>query len=449
VENLFAGAVVATAFVASLLWALIVPYHHAPDEAAHFNMAWFIAVHNQLPIYDQSPDIHHTTCDTDAGPCYGSYASLPPGGPLLGAALMKLQHALTGQSYDDLIFPVRLASALCIGVYVLFLYLISRALLQDRFVRLSAVMIGAFIPQVTFLGGYANDDAIGLAAGAILLYLTIALLRDGLQRRTALLTGVSLGVLALAKVNYYSVLLPFGLCALARLGREWRAGRAKRFLGLLTLASVVGAAICGWWFVRSHRLYDDPIGVSVFYRSFYAAAPGYKAYTIAGQGGTILSMLRNPATPWWQKSFVSFWGLFDHMNVLLAPEIYGWIFMGMIVSLLGLLPAGFTCVASRRGGPRDGHWRVQIWLALAGLIAVATFQSLWTSLTHAFQPQGRYLYPGLIPIVLFLAVGVHGWSSRRGYRALAFGCVALAMLCLNVHALMFVIVPTYYNWPGK
>ena len=33
--------------------------------------------------------------------------------------------------------------------------------------RLSAVMIGAFIPQVTFLGGYVNDDAIGLAAKLI------------------------------------------------------------------------------------------------------------------------------------------------------------------------------------------------------------------------------------------------------------------------------------------
>jgi hypothetical protein len=452
-ESTFAGAVVLTACLAAILWALVLPYHAAPDEAAHFNIDWFIAVHNDLPVLNQSPEVFYTFCASPEGPCYSSYASVPPGGPLLGAALMKLQHAVTGRPYAELVGAARFASVLCFAVYVVFLRLIVWRLVPDHLVRLTALMIGAFIPQVTYLGGYVNDDSIGLAAGTVLLYLGIRILQDGLDGRLALSTGIALGVLVLGKTNYYVTVLPFAPAVLARFAREWRAGRAARFIGLLALSGGVGIALCGWWIARSYRLYGDPFGVSAFYRSFYEVAPSYKEGTIAGQGGTVVSMLLDRTTPWWQYSFISFWGQFDqqYLGVNLSLVAYAIILVGALLSVGGMLMSGLRYRSTSRGLVSRDRWRGLVATGLAGLLAATIAQSLWTSLTHVFQPQGRYLFPGLVPVVLFLAVGLHGWSARREHRSVIFACVALLMLLLNVYAFMFAAVPAYgyYSATGQ
>lgn len=447
VESAFVGLVAITACLAAAVWALVVPFNGAPDELGHFRMARYVAAHSALPIYDRSPEIDHTSCASQQGPCYGSYASAPPGGPLLSAALMKVQHALTGQPYDTLNTAARFASVLCLGVYVPFLYLAARALLDDQVVRLTALVLGAFIPQVSFLAGYTNDDMIGLAAGAAALYLAILVLRDGLDRRLALLAGLDLGVLALAKLNYYSVVLAFGLCAFLRLAREWRGGTARRFLGLLMVVLLTATAVSGWWFVRGIILYHDPFGTGIYYQRFYEVAPNYRAHTLAGQGFTVVTMLQK--TPWIAWSFQSFWGLFDYMSLHLPLQVYTWIEIFVCACIGGALTAAARALLARRRITRAERWRAQIWLMLVGLVVLTIAQSLWTSLYNDFQPQGRYLYPALVPIVLLLAVGLHGFSRRRFYRTAAFGAATIALVSLNLYALMFVIVPTYYSWPGR
>ena len=245
-EPAFVAAVALTAFAAAVLWGLLIPFNAAPDEYMHFPINRSIAANGRLPLFDQSPDIPHTRCSGEGGPCVTSYAHAPPGRALLGAALLRVHHALTGSPYEELRRTPRLASALCVAAYVAFLALAARALLPDRFVRLTAVAIGAFIPQVTFLGAYTNDDTLGLAAGAATVWAGLVILRDGLDRRLAVVAGAILGLFVLSKTNYWTLAVPCALCTLLRLRGEWWGGSPRRFLGRLALTGGVAALVGGW-----------------------------------------------------------------------------------------------------------------------------------------------------------------------------------------------------------
>ncbi|GAC1507311.1 MAG: hypothetical protein NVS2B16_02340 [Chloroflexota bacterium] len=456
-EKTFAGVVIVTAFLACVLWGAILPFNAAPDEESHYNMDWYVAVHDQLPIFDRSAQIYHTTCAPN-GPCYASYASVPPGGPLLAAALMKVEHGITGTPYepfsvvntggqgtvDTLREAARGASALCVLMYVLFLYLTSRLLFSQPMVRMTAVVIGAFIPQVTFVGAYTNDDSIGMAAGTAVLYLSLRMLRDGLQWRTALATGLALGTLALAKLDYYMLFVAFAACAALRVRAEVQDRRVRAYVARLLAAAGVAALLSRWWFVRGWMLYRDPFGLAVWRRHINAAAPGYSAHTPAGQGSTIFSMLRD--TPWAQFSFDSAWATFDYMSLWFSPWVYKAIHGGVALCIGGALYAVADYLTTHHGLPARDRWRAQAWVILVSLVMIVVMQSLYHSLTDAYNPQGRYLFPALAPAVLFLAAGAQGWSSKWWGRTPAFAVVGAGMLCLNIGALVFTIAPAYHYW---
>jgi len=460
-EAVFVGLVMCAAIAMVGLWNHVILLGHGPDEVLHFNLDWYIATHQALPVLDRSPDFVRTFCDSRA--CADTYATAPVGGPLLGAALIDIQHVVTGQaywqhpphavlamvyrvidhnvssqSYDPFITAARLASALSIVVFVLFLYLTSRLLMDDRGTRLTALIIGAFIPQVTFLGGYVNDDSFGLAAGAAVLYASGLLLRDGLRRGTALAVGASLGCLALSKENYYAVILVFALCAALRLRREWRRRTARRFIGLLTLGTALGALLSGWWFVRNALLYSDALGLTATGRAMDAISPGYSIHhSLAAQHYTILDLLRR--TLWVRMSFRSFWGYFGNMGIALPDNIYVYITLCAVIGLAGTIHSGLTHLIVRRYSVHIEPWRTQLWGAFIGLVVVMLLLSLWSSWVKDYQPQGRYLFPSLVPVALLLAIGLHGWSRNRLYRRLIFYLTMVAMGSLNIYALVFVL----------
>jgi hypothetical protein len=443
-EICLAMLVAVAAMLMATVWAMAIPFNHAPDEVDHFQLSTYVAEHASLPIYDVSPGIRHTTCFSRQGPCVGSYASAPPGAVLLSALPMALQHKLTGEPYGGLLLAARVTSALCIGVYVSFLYLISRALVADTFTRLTGVAIGAFIPQVTFIGSYTNDDAFSLAAGSMVLYASVTLLRGGLTLRKGALVGLSVGLLALSKLNYYPLFVVFSLAAVARLALEVRQGRARRYLGSLGLAMGVVAVGSGWWYVRGFVLYGDPFGTATLYRNFYRVAPAYRLHTLMGQGMSFPDMLRE--MPWVSWSFESFWGRFDYMSLLLPDAIYGVLAVFCTVCLAGLCMAGGWYVLSHRGVAASDREQALVWLVAVGVVLSTIVLSAWTSYTNDFQAQGRYLFPALVPMVLLLSIGLHAWSTQRGYRVGALSVMTMAMLALNIYSLVGVIVPTYHHW---
>jgi hypothetical protein len=140
-----------------------------------------------------------------------------------------------------------------------------------------------------------------------------------------------------------------------------------------------------------------------------------------------------------QTTFQSFWGQFGWMGVPMTGTIYGGLlaFTGFVV--VGAVLAFFRWRRSLSRSQRDSL------LLLAGAALIVLLTYFYYNLKFV-QFQGRYLYPALLPIALFISAGLAGWVAlfpRRPVllRWAPLGVVSLLAL-LAIYALLRMILPT-------
>lgn len=440
-ETYLAVAVISASFLVALLWAAILPYNAGPDEYDHFASARFIAEHNRFPVFDQEEDFIHTTCYSDRGPCFTSYAVYPGLNYTISAGFMKVQHAITGGEYQDLYVAARLTSTLAIPVYVFFLWQTARLLLRQRLARATALLAGGFIPQVSFIGGYVNSDAFSMAAGAAIVYLTVRMLIEGQFPWMVLYCGLGAGMLAWARPNFVLLVIPFAGAWLYTMLPIWREGAWRRVVFYTLAAAGLAALVGSWWYLRNLDLYGDPLGARTMSDAFDALAPLRQSR--ADQGATLTQLIFED--PIWSKwTFRSFFGVFGYMSLFLDYRIYLAIRLVLTVAGAGLLIALYKSIAAHGRGvwASGASWA---WLVLVVVLIGAILASAWTSLYNDFQPQGRYLYPALVPALLLATQGLHSLWENRVYQQTVPIFVGGGLLLLNLHSLLFVLVPLYYK----
>jgi hypothetical protein len=142
--------------------------------------------------------------------------------------------------------------------------------------------------------------------------------------------------------------------------------------------------------------------------------------------------------------FAGFWGNFGWLNVPLPLPLYAILAVGSGLAVGGVLRRAWH---ARRWSPAErATWcfpvRVAQWavlaVALAGL-AVLTPLVLW-----GWQPQARYVYPILLPIVFLGAVGLRYWAQHWRLRHGLVWYLA-SLLALDLYALLAVVMPAYIN----
>jgi hypothetical protein len=75
------------------------------------------------------------------------------------------------------------------------------------------------------------------------------------------------------------------------------------------------------------------------------------------------------------------------------------------------------------------------------LLVIALEVRYW-DLGWGGDPQGRYLFPVLIPLATFLLLGTRAFFTRK-YYLLWFGVMTASMVLYNIIVLLFYIVPFY------
>jgi 4-amino-4-deoxy-L-arabinose transferase-like glycosyltransferase len=427
-----------TAFALILVWMAVVPFDRGPDEAEHYRVAHFIYANGRLPVFAPDGDMYGYVVNAEEA--FISYASLPGFNYIVAALAMRIT---PGDDPYAHLYAARLVSAIAVVLTVFLAYCTVRLLYPERrSLAGTTALLLAFIPQVSFTGAYVNQDSYTMAACSWVIYILLSGWRNGWTLTRAAWLGVALGLVLLGRLNGY-VLLPFAiLVALYSL-----RGGAGFVLVRLSVTGALAALVSGWWFVRSYLQTGDPIGIRANLETWRTLAPLRRAPRELGVSPTEILSGDTPALV-----FRTFWGTFGQLEVYyLWPYyvLFGALTLGAVVGLLcaflrwliGTRYVTKSATAADAQGPDFRPEALALLSALAiGMIALVFWQAWATS----FATQGRYIFPAIVPLALFLALGIESLPVGRVLQPLVRSGAVAFLFLLNLIGLFAYTVPTYY-----
>ncbi len=436
------------------LYAVRTPAWQAPDEPAHYNYAAQVATNGCCPVIAMG--------DWDAA--YLDTLKAEHFAPDLLDRLATIQYEdhqpplyylLSGLVYrltDGSLLALRLFSLLISAGIVACAYAITLALLPDRrALALAAALLVGFIPQnLAIMASVNNDSLAGLIVG-VTLYLLIRFVHGA--RVPVWTLGLAVGVGLLTKMN---TLFLAGLVPLFLLLHWWFTPE-RRFTALLrrlALFALPALILGGLWWLRNLGVYGFP-DVFGLRRHDQVVVGQLRTAELIAQVGFSEYLRRAVDT-----TFTSFFGQFGWMGLFMPTWAY-WIvlaFLGVVVSgwgiavlfLARLAPSPSPRISGREqttsllpslNSGRGRGWGLG-WALLALTTLLAVLQYLYYN-TEFVQFQGRYLYPALIPLAIFAALGIDAW--RRLLARLIGDRPALAWLTPLIAAL-FIPLSLFMIW---
>lgn len=444
------GVILLIELVFGVLYATNTPRWEAPDEPAQFNYVRHIGETGTLPIlepgdYDQAylEEIKAAKFPANLSIDGIRYESYEP--PLY--YLFATPFYLAARTFGlDIVLVLRLLSVALGG---LLLWLSSIVFLQvfpaNTLIGLGAVGLMAVIPMHIAMSAAINADSLAEVLVAAVLLVSLGRATDKLDdRRFVLLGGVVYGLVLLTSIKIYASGLILVLAEIAFREKEtidagWKLkvrGLWPGVKGLKTVLFLIGlsAIISAWWFVRNAFLYG---GLDIF-------GLGRHDTVVVGQPTTTEWIarygLKNVLGDFFIITFKSFWAQFGWMGVLINDRIYVGLFVLTAAIIFGALLWVFR-VSRGRSVQSPGNCRSFALLSVWLLVAVA--DHVLYNLRY-FQPQGRYLFPALIPIAALGAVGLYELLNER-YARLVFGLLYIGMLGLDYVSLVWFIIPQLRN----
>lgn len=364
----------------------------------------------------------------------------PPLAYLLYLAPFKL---VAASPIRTQLYVMRLVSILLNVAAVLAAYVAGRELFRDD--PTMALAIPVFImllPQHLFLHSTVMNDHLTEAALAWMIALMVRTFRLGLSlpRVLGILLFLAIGLASKRNALYGVPILGFGFLvyAVARWGGgKLSAAQKSVRLALSVMVFALGAVGLVWawnWItVNVPQLSTYIVRLFLFLPSEQfpfqlddrviqpAALPLYASYI--------------------KYVFISTWGHFGWMNITLGVWAYWGLAALCVAAAIGL----FWYIA------RD-FWKLQEWqratlvtfaacLMIAFLLIIALQVRFW-DLGWGGDPQGRYLFPVLIPLTTLFLLGTRAFVPRTKY-VVWFGVMTAAMVLYNIVALGFFIIPFY------
>lgn len=383
IESLLALAAVVVGAWLRLHWASHIPYNDAPDEYCHYPMAAFLAREWRPPTM---ADVPHRipVC----------YPSLPPLG-YLPAALPLLAFP---PDHPEIHWFARLGNVAVGTLAIVFAYRAARRMVHGiPFFAAVVAWLFALHPQLVFLSAYVNNDASLVLATTLLWYLWIRVAQEPLTTPLLVALGVTSGLALLCKSNAMGLVLA-GAGVL--IGKAWtprRAGKPSTSRALL-LPFAAAAATCLPWMAWSFAHHRSFWGFDVCREWWHAfIAERRIELEFLGKHNWDVFVLGT-----WR----SFWACFGYWSTWLSPLDYE-----LITLVCGL---GLGALAARWRGLEEGAWGILALFVGGGALTLASHVS--NSFYLGFSPQGRYLAPLVLPLLLTVALGFASMTAARWWR---------------------------------
>lgn len=379
-----------------VLFAVFTPAWQAPDEPAHYNTIRQVAENGCCPIIEpgdwqleyQSQLINARFAPEllDRFDTIQYEDHQPPLYYLLSSVVFRI--------FNGSLIALRIFSVLIGAGAVLCMYAVAVRLFPDRLgVVIGATLLFAFIPQHMAMLSAVNNDGLSellivLTLLATLIYLTS---EQDTQPREWLL-GLLVGAIFVTKSTGYFMAAVIPLAILWR----WRQSQGNvrvlivRWVLFLLPALVIGLV---WW-LRNISVYGFPDFLGLRAHDLVVADQTRTADFITQFGQS--AYINRAIT----ETFNSFWGQFGWM----ALPLQNWMYLAfqalLLVAVVGVL---IDRVVLRSPVNWRGVWLIMVLMMVFAALAYGYYNTVF------LQHQGRYLFPGLVPFVLTIALGVDAW----------------------------------------
>lgn len=393
--------IIAVYMVVGALYAAKTPTWEAPDEPAHYNYIAYLAEKGRFPVLEEG-DYPHEYLEEIKAAQFPPEMSIAPiryefhQPPLYYLLAAPIYLATRNLPLAQQVLALRLFSLLQGGALLIVSYLVVKELFPESdFLPLASVAFIATLPMHLAMSAAINNDTLGELILALILWQCLLAMREGLKRERSLSLGLLLALALLTKTTIYVPAIASILVAALYL---WR--REKAVFQSLGLILGIGVALSLWWFLRNSLVYG---GFDIFgwarHDAIVAGQPTTAEWIALYGAGKVVK-------DFFFVYFKSFWAIFGWMGVLVDSRIYGLLFwislavlLGVVLYIRKLSQGSETLTALQR-------WALSI--ALLTLLLV-TASHVWYNFKFV-QHQGRYLFPALIPIGLFFALGLREWA---------------------------------------
>jgi len=412
-------------FLLAAGYSLLMPIWEAPDEPAHYHVAWYFAQNDKFPKEEHN----YETVQPHAYYFLSSYVI---------RALEEIEPRYTNYfAPKEYKFNIRVPERrfdwndsnyrFMLGVYALrWINILFGALalwtgwkafnliVPDKpTLQLAALALAALTPQYLHIMSSVSNDALGTLAGAFLFYLAICVIKG--QSNLFAIAAIILAVV-LPLVTKLTV-LPVSAALLVIVAGKWFFGlRQKRWLVIAGLVFLFSVGILYFFFPEAIEWTQKEISWRLFGLrkrgvdfDYIKTITSQIVWTYWGKVGWIAVGLS-----WWVVGLLTAFGLF-----------------GIAVQIRNLIKA-------RTNHPRFNYWMATIIIALFTVLAVAR-NGLTTGAT-----QGRFLFPAIGALSLLMVSGWHDALPEKIRQRLPLVIVIL-MFTLNIGLWLFGIIPVYYQ----
>lgn len=433
------------------VWACTQQFDYAPDELMRFQIPYYIYEFGNLPN-GWDPILRNEIW----GFSYAFYPFMI--GPLFSALFMKITSFFT-LNMSALLIASRFTSVICGTITVYFTIKISKRLFNSP-IRWIMVVLVSTIPQFVFLSSYVNNDIIALASSAIILYSWIVGIQDGWNLKSCTLLAVGIIICMLSYYNAYGWILCsiFVFFVSFVLQNKNQKPYVKKMWKQVAFIIIFVAIFTGYFFIRNMIIYNgDFLGInSLTQSSELYALNEYKPSmrnTPSSMGISVFEMLfsdsiyNGQTKSWLYSSFESFVGVFGYMQYSVKAFvifIYKYIFA---IGFFGVIVGGFIRIKS--------YWKdfekrnyLLIYAACLICIIIPFILSVYYSYTTDYQPQGRYLYPMLMALMLLTTKGLAFWIYRipnKLAQNVVVGAVVLLLIICIISAFAATYLPSLPN----
>ncbi len=424
--------------VLSLAFSFVNPPFEAPDEWHHYRFVRDLIETRQLPVQSlgapkseaHQPPLYYAlgalltlwVDDSDAPPKLNRYWGYRAERVGTDNKRLYLHTGAEGVPCRDRCLAVRLLRLFSTFLGALTAYVVWQVL-SEFFPGLPAYVFGASAlavlnPMFLYLSSAINNDNLVVVWGALALWLSLRVIRRGINIRESLLAGLIAGLASLTKVSGLLLIpllgLAYGLTGWFR--REW-----KQALWGMTLIVVIAALLSGWWFVRNLVLYGELTGVQLMLKIWGQRLPDEDILHIIGE---------------FPYLWTSFWGRFGYGQIPLSDFIYDGLGLFAALAAIGLAR---LAVRPPRWFDRETRFCMFILVVAIGLFLIATFNYMRICPMAAM---GRFLFPALAALGGLLFLGLAQYLPQHWVPLLAVGVTAF-MAVLAAIALVNYVAPAY------